>query len=164
MPDKRFRPRRLPRTERKDSKAGVLKMARTAAPQPAEAMTLRLISHADAGPERWELVCRDGWDWQPAPAQSNGAANGSAGGGPGTVWVRSAILNAEQAAVVRHWLERIGDPATWWAVSRALQTPESAPNVAAALRDHPWLNAVLPVVLEASTNGAPPPPPANRPQ
>ena len=111
------------------------------------------------GPERWELICRDGWDWQPAPA-AKGSENG-----PPNVWVRTAILNAEQAAVLRQWLDRIGDPATWWAVSRALQTPESAPNVAPALREHPWLNAVLPVVLEASTTGAPPPPPPGaRPQ
>lgn len=155
MPDKRFRPRRLPKTERRDSRAGILKMQRAAVPHPGESMSLRPAPQTDGGPERWELICRDGWDWQPAPAPQN------AGGRP-TVWVRTATLTAEQAAIVRQWLDRIGDPATWWSVSRALQTPESAPNVAAAFREHPWLQAIMPAVLEASTDGAPPPPPPSR--
>ncbi|HEU5316399.1 MAG TPA: hypothetical protein VFX49_09835 [Chloroflexota bacterium] len=156
MPDKRFRPRRLPKTERRDSRAGTLKMQRAAVPHPGESLTLR-PAPSDGGSERWELTCRDGWDWQVAPASQNAGGNGRP-----TVWVRTAILTGEQAAVVRQWLDRIGDPATWWAVSRALQEPDSAPNVAPALREHPWLQTVLPAVLEASTEGAPPPPPAPR--
>ena len=42
-------------------------------------------------------------------------------------------------------------------------TPESSPTVAPALAQHPWLNSVLPAVLDASTDGAPPPPPGARP-
>ncbi len=74
--------------------------------------------------------------------------------------VRVVTLTAEQARIVQDWLERIRDPAVWWAVSRELQAPESAPEVAQALRASPWLAQVLPVLLEASTEGSPPPPPA----
>ena len=103
--------------------------------------------------ERWELICRDGWEWRQAPTPS-----GSNERGP-LVWVRVASLRVDQAQVIGQWIERIRDPAAWWEVSRALQTPESAPTVQQALIAHPWLREVLPAVLEASTDGAPPPPP-----
>jgi hypothetical protein len=73
-----------------------------------------------------------------------------------------ATLSADQATVVGDWIERIKDPAVWWAVSRELQAPDSAPEVAAALAAYPWLTEVLPVLLEASTEGSPPPPPGAR--
>ena len=154
MPKKRpsFRPQRRPgqRPERQDNRGGGIALQRQAVPQPESPATLRIASHSDdGGPERWELICRDGWDWQRAP-----------GAGSPMVWVRRAVLSPEQATVVGHWMEQIRDPASWWQVSRALQTPESAPQVAQALAAHPWLREVLPVVLEASTEGAPPPPPA----
>jgi hypothetical protein len=157
MPDKRFRPRRLPKTERRDARAGTLKMQRAAVPHPGESLSLRPAPAEGGVADRWELICRDGWDWQNAPAPA-----GAASAGRPTVWVRTAILTNDQATVVRQWLDRISDPGTWWAVSRALQEPDSAPTVAPALREHPWLQTVLPAVLEASTEGAPPPPPANR--
>jgi hypothetical protein len=133
-------------------------MQRSAVPQPDEPMTLRLVP-SEGGLERWELICRDGWDWQRAPAPQ-GASNGSASNGNRPlVWVRTAILTADQAAIMRQWLARISDPATWWDVSRALQTPEGSATFGPVLRDNPWLNVILPAVLEASTEGAPPPPP-----
>jgi hypothetical protein len=120
-------------------------------PQPAMPTSLQMTPARDGdgdSPERWELICRDGWEWQRAQVA-----------GTPMVWVRAATLNADQASVVRHWIERIRDPRVWWEVSRAMQTPESAPVVAQALQANPWLGTILPVVLEASTEGAPPPPP-----
>ena len=157
MPKKRnsFRPPRRPgqRGERADGRGGVggVTLRRLAVPQPASPTTLRAAGGGNDGePERWELTCRDGWEWQRAP---------DAGGVP-RVWVRRAILNPDQAYVVGQWIEQIRDPASWWQVSRALQTPESAPTVAQQIAVNPWLRDVLPAILEASTDGAPPPPPA----
>ena len=96
--------------------------------------------------DRWELICRDGWEWRQVA--------------PGKVAVRVASLNAEQAQTVQEWLQRVKDPAFWWAASRELHSPGSSPEVADALARAPWLVEVLPVLLEASTEGAPPPPPA----
>ena len=161
MPAKRgrgsFRPRRFgQRPTGQESRAGGIELQRRAVPQPPSPTTLRAAVADGDGVERWELICRDGWDWQPAPAVA-----GAPAGAP-LVWVRAADLNPDQAAVIGHWIERIRDPAAWWEVSRALQTPESAPVVAQALEANPWLRGVLPVVLEASTDGAPPPPPVPR--
>jgi hypothetical protein len=123
---------------------------RRTVPKPPAPITLRPLGPAGGnGPdERWELICRDGWEWQ--------------SGGPGLVAVRVATLSGDQATVVGDWIERIKDPAVWWAVSRELQAPDSAPEVAAALAAYPWLTEVLPVLLEASTEGSPPPPPGAR--
>jgi hypothetical protein len=127
--------------------AGRVTFERRAVPRPEAPLLLRSLGPAGAG-ERWELVCRDGWEWR--------------AGGPDLVAVRVATLDASRAAVVRDWIERIKDPAVWWAVSRELQAPDSAPAVAAALRADAWLAGVLPVLLEASTEGSPPPPPGAR--
>jgi hypothetical protein len=172
MPKKRpsFRPQRRPgpRGDRQDSRGGALTLQRQAMPQPEFATTLRLSGgpgDADAAggmPERWELICRDGWEWQRAPSASGasgGAGTGASSSARPLVWVRRAQLTPDQAAVVGQWIERIRDPAAWWQVSRALQTPESAPDVAREIAANPWLQEVLPAVLEASTDGAPPPPP-----
>jgi hypothetical protein len=97
-------------------------------------------------PADWELSCRDGWEWR-----TNGP--------PGHVAICTTRLSADQALVVQDWLLRNKNPAVWWAVSRELQAMDSDPDVAQALRQHPWLAAVLPVLLEASTDGSPPPPP-----
>jgi hypothetical protein len=120
---------------------------RRTVPRPERPLTLRLLGPGGPGGpgERWELVCRDGWEWR--------------AGGPGVVAVRVATLDATRAAVVGPWIERIKDPAVWWAVSRELQAPDSAPEVATALRGDAWLAGVLPLLLEASTEGTPPPPP-----
>ena len=109
-------------------------------------MILRSLNPMGGADEPWELQCRDGWEWQ--------------SGGPGKVVVRVATLSTEQALIVQDWLRRIRDPAVWWAVSGELHSPDSAPEVAQALRTSPWLAQVLPVLLEASTEGSPPPPPA----
>ncbi len=124
--------------------AGRIAFERRTIPQPDSSLALHSLGPPGPG-EQWELVCRDGWEWQ-SPAA-------------GRVVVRVATLSADQAAVVGDWIERIKDPAVWWAVSRELQAPDSAPEVAAALATSPWLSGVLPVVLEASTEGSPPPPP-----
>ena len=164
MPKKRptFRPQRRPgpRRDAQDARGSHGMLQRQAVPQPPSPTTLRLAGGAeDGGIERWELICRDGWEWQRAPAP-NGAP-----GAPGAplVWVRRAVLSPDQASVVGQWIERIRDPASWWQVSRALQTPEGAPAVAQAIAANPWLQEVLPAVLEASTEGAPPPPPGPPP-
>jgi hypothetical protein len=78
------------------------------------------------------------------------------------VWVRTATLDPDQAQIVGQWLSRIRTPAAWWEVSRALQTPESAPDVARAMQIYPWLRDILATLLESSTEGAPPPPPTPR--
>lgn len=114
-------------------------------PMPAGPVTLTEVTGPDGPTGRWELICRDGWEWRHS--------------GPGQVIVRVAALSADQAVVVQDWIERIKDPAVWWAVSRELQAPESEPEVYQALAAAPWLSQVLPVLLEASTEGAPPPPP-----
>jgi hypothetical protein len=120
---------------------------RRAIPRPAASVMLR---PSGASGEQWELQCRDGWDWR-----SNGA---------GLVLVRVATFSPDRALIVQGWLERIKSPAVWWAVSRELHSPDSAPDVAQALRVFPWLAEVLPVVLEASMDGTPPQPtrPADR--
>ena len=154
MPAKRFRPQRPPRVAKSDPRAGGVPLLRRAVPQPDTSTSLRALpTGPEGGMERWELICRDGWDWQKAPTPPGG------GSGPPMVWVRAAILNPDQAQVVGHWLSRIRDSAVWWEVSRAMQTPESAPTVAQAMQTHPWLRDILAVMLEASTEGAPPPPP-----
>jgi hypothetical protein len=122
-----------------------MEFARRTMPMPAGPVTLTEAVGPDGLTGRWELICRDGWEWREA--------------GPGQVLVRVAALSADQAAIVQNWIERIKDPAVWWAVSRELQAPESEPEVYQALTASPWLSQVLPVLLEASTEGAPPPPP-----
>ena len=152
MPAKRFRPQRPPRVPKSDPRAGGVPLVRRAIPQPDQPTVLRpLPSPMEGGMERWELICRDGWDWSPAPTP--------AGGGPRLVWARTATLTPDQAQVVSHWLSRIRQPSSWWEVSRALQTPESAPEVAQAMQTHPWLRDIFATLLESSTEGAPPPPP-----
>jgi hypothetical protein len=111
---------------------------------PDSPLTLCSVGGNAAG-EQWELICRDGWEWQRAAGQQ--------------VMVRTATLSADQAMVVREWIERIKDPAAWWAVSRELHSPDSSPEVAQALALAPWLAQVFPLLLEASTEGSPPPPP-----
>ena len=165
MPKKRpsFRPQRRPgqRRDAQDSRASGVSLQRQAMPQPHAPTVLRAAMGAEpGGMERWELICRDGWEWQRAPAPSGGA-NGAAGATAPMVWVRRAVLSPDQAAVVGQFIERIRDPAAWWEVSRALQTPEGAPAVSQTIAQHPWLRDVLPAVLEASSEGAPPPPPAS---
>ena len=98
--------------------------------------------------DRWELICRDGWEWRQVS--------------PGKVAVRVAALTGEQAHMVQEWVLRLKEPAFWWATSRELTSPGSSPEVGDALARAPWLVRVLPVLLEASTEGAPPPPPAQR--
>jgi hypothetical protein len=127
--------------------AGRVAFERRAVPRPEWPLVLRSLGPVGPG-ERWELICRDGWEWR--------------SGGPGLVAVRVATLDGARAAVVGDWIERIKEPAVWWAVSRELQAPDSAPDVAAALRADAWLTGVLPVLLEASTEGSPPPPPGAR--
>lgn len=114
---------------------------------PDSPLSLRTLGSGMPGEfgEQWELVCRDGWEWQHQ--------------GPNQVVVRVVTLTADQAAVVQHWLERIKDPAAWWAVSRELHSPGGSTEVANAIATNPWLEQVFPVLLEASTEGAPPPPP-----
>ena len=149
MPPRRNFRRPPPRRTGPDRRdAGKISFERRSIPQPPNSITLRALGPAASGwgSDQWELICRDGWEWRAS--------------GPGQVAVRVATLNAEQAAVVEEWIDRIKDPAVWWAVSRELQSPDSDPSVAAALAAAPWLTAVLPVVLEASTEGSPPPPPA----
>ena len=147
--------RRLIAPARDVRAAGRIAFVRRVVPLPATSIMLTGLGSAGTSPERWELQCRDGWKWRfPAPDK---------------VMVRVAALTAEQALVVHDWLQRIKSPATWWAVSRELQAPGSAPEVgdvaevAAALRADPWLGDVLPALLEASTDGAPPPPPTSTP-
>jgi hypothetical protein len=101
-----------------------------------------------AAGDRWELICRDGWEWRQVS--------------PGKVAVRVAWLSGEQALAVQEWLQRLKDPAFWWATSQELHSPGSSAEVGDALARAPWLAQVLPVLLEASTEGAPPPPPAQR--
>jgi hypothetical protein len=124
--------------------AGRVAFERRTVPRPEDPLTLRSLGPVGPG-ERWELICRDGWEWRAGTA--------------GTVNVRVAILDADRAAVVGDWIQRIKEPAVWWAVSRELQAPDSAPAVAAALRADAWLAGVFPLLLEASTEGSPPPPP-----
>ena len=132
------------RQEPKDS-APKMTFARRKMPRPTESVILRPLGEAGrGGVSEWELVCRDGWEWRSE--------------GDGMVVARSMTLNEMQAQVVRQWIEKIRVPATWWAVSRELNAQDSSPEVAAALRAAPWLEQVLPVLLEASVDGAPPPP------
>lgn len=109
-----------------------------------------------AGGSQWELQCRDGWEWRSSGGTAG--AGGTTSTGADLVLVRVATVSSDQAIVLQDWLERIKSPAVWWAVSRELQSPDSAPDVAQALRASPWLAEVLPVVLEASVDGAPPRP------
>ena len=141
---RRSRPTRRPAT-RETRAASRLVFDRRTVPQPAASVRLTGLGPPGTTPEQWELVCRDGWEWRQVS--------------PGQVAVRVATLSADQALVVHDWLERLKDPGYWWATSRELHTPGTAPEVAEALARAPWLNEVLPVLLEASTDGAPPPPP-----
>ena len=125
-------------------KSGRVAFERRAIPRPDASVVLRPIDTAGTGSEHWELQCRDGWDWR-----STGA---------GLVLVRVATFSADRALILQGWLERIKSPAVWWAVSRELQSPDSSPEVAQALRASPWLGEVLPVILEASMDGIPPQP------
>lgn len=121
-------------------------------PKPASSVMLRQLGSEDGNDPNspWELICRDGWEWRTS--------------GPGQVAARVAVLSSVQAPVVAEWIEKLRDPATWWAVSRELAAADSSPDVSAALRMSPWLSQVLPVLLEASVEGAPPPPPASVPR
>jgi hypothetical protein len=92
------------------------------------------------------LICRDGWEWRQLS--------------PGKVAVRVAALSGDQAQAVMEWIDRLKNPAFWWATNRELLSPGTSPEVGDALARAPWLTEVLPVLLEASTEGAPPPPPA----
>jgi hypothetical protein len=144
--------RRLVAPGRDTRAAGRIAFVRRVMPQPPTSIVLTGLGPAGTSPERWELQCRDGWEWRFEA--------------PGQALVRVAALTAEQALVVNDWLQRIKSPAIWWAVSRELNSPGSAPeagDVAEALRAYPWLGDVLPVLLEASTDGAPPPPPTSAP-
>lgn len=165
MPPRRGRFRRPPPSHhpRRDARsAGRVAFVRRVVPRPESPLVLRPQPVAGSAPEddhlgasgsgvgaaeSWELICRDGWEWQ-------------AGGpsGSGLVYVRVAELSPAQAQVVAEWVERIKTPAIWWAVSRELLAPGSSPEVARAIQADPWLTEVLPVLLEASTEGAPPPP------
>jgi hypothetical protein len=147
VPAKRFRPRLPPRRSPAKEESAKLTFAKRSVPLPAASVTLLpLGAENGAGGQvgQWELVCRDGWEWQRA-------ANG-------LVQARTLTLNDAQATVVREWIEKIRHPGTWWAVSRELNALDSSPEVAAALRAAPWLGKILPVLLEASVDGAPPPP------
>ncbi len=114
-------------------------------PRPASPAVLAALGGAGGATDRWELICRDGWDWNEVK--------------PGEVAVRVATLSADQAMVVQDWLQRLKQPTVWWAISRELNAEGSSPEVSAAIAGNPWLAQVLPVLLEASTEGAPPPPP-----
>lgn len=140
----RNRPRPRIRPTKATRKAGRVAFERRAIPRPVAPVMLHASGTAGTADEQWELQCRDGWDWR-----SNGA---------GLVLVRVATFSPDQALVVQGWVERLKSPATWWAVNRELQLPDSTPDVAQALRATPWLKEVLPVLLEASTEGSPPPP------
>jgi hypothetical protein len=123
---------------------------RRTVPRPQSSIVLRPLDPDAPDSAPWELVCRDGWEWRNS-------------GAPGQVIVRVATLGSHQALVLQDWIERIKEPAVWWAVSRELQSPGVSPEVSATLAAEPWLNQVLPVVLEASTEGVPPPPPGATP-
>ncbi|MDQ3700543.1 MAG: hypothetical protein M3442_06430 [Chloroflexota bacterium] len=115
-------------------------------PMPDAPLMLRALAPNGTAGAPWELICRDGWEWQRP--------------GPGQVVVRVAALSDDQAQVVQEWIERIKDPGMWWAVSRELHSPGGSPEVSSTLAAYPWLEQVFPVLLEASTEGAPPPPPS----
>ncbi len=141
MPAKRFRPKLPPRRSPEKEQAAKITFAKRSVPKPDASVTLLPLGTDGT---QWELVVRDGWEWQPA-------ANG-------LVQARTLVLNEAQATVVREWIDKIRHPGTWWAVSRELNALDSSPEVAAALRAAPWLGKILPVLLEASMDGAPPPP------
>jgi hypothetical protein len=133
-------------------KSGRVAFERRAIPRPEASVIFRRLGAAappGAAGDRWELQCRDGWDWRSS--------------GPGLVFVRVATFSPDQAPVVQGWVDRIKSPSIWWAVSRELQLPESAPEIAQALRTAPWLAEVFPVLLEASVDGVPPRPAALAP-
>ena len=140
----RNRPQPRHKPTREMRKSGRVAFERRAVPRPDAPVLLRALGAAGTAGERWELQCRDGWEWRER--------------GAGLVLVRVATFSPDQALVVRGWLERIKTPTVWWAVSRELQSPDSAPDVAQALRAAPWLAQVLPVLLEASSEGIPPRP------
>jgi hypothetical protein len=153
MPPRRGRFSRPPprRAFSRDSGGrGRIAFVRRAVPLPAHPLALRPLASGaaeeSAAADRWELVCRDGWEWQRRDGD--------------LVLVRVATLTADQAAVVQDWIERIKRPAAWWAVSRELHSPGTSPEVGRALAEAPWLAEVLPALLEASCEGAPPPPDA----
>ena len=70
--------------------AGRIAFERRTTPQPDSPLALHSLGPPGPG-EQWELVCRDGWEWQ-SPAA-------------GRVVVRVATLSADQAAVVGDVLE-----------------------------------------------------------
>jgi hypothetical protein len=122
-----------------------IQFERRTVPRPAAPAVLVAVGGGGGATDRWELVCRDGWEWREVK--------------PGQVAVRVAPLSADQAQVVQDWLTRLKQPTVWWAVSRELNSEGSSPEVGQAMAANPWLSQVLPVLLEASTEGAPPPPP-----
>ncbi len=151
MPPRHGRYRPPPRrpTQRESRPSTQVQFIRRAVPLPSAPIVLRMVAPApdadEPAGEQWELTCRDGWEWRFTEGNR--------------VLVRVAQVSAEQAQIIQDWIQRIQDPAVWWAVSRELHSPDSSPDVARALRASPWLTQVLPVLLEASTEGAPPPPP-----
>jgi hypothetical protein len=139
------RSRQFRRPARDSRPSSRIQFDRRTVPQPASSVVLTGLGAPGSASERWELMCRDGWDWRQVT--------------PGHVAVRIATLSADQALVVNDWLQRLKEPAFWWATSRELHSPGTSTDVADALSQAPWLAEVLPVLLEASTEGAPPPPP-----
>ena len=150
MPPRRNFRRPPPRRTGPDRRdAGKISFERRSIPQPPNSITLQALGPADFRlglRSVGDSSRRDGWEWRAS--------------GPGQVAVRVATLNAEQAAVVEEWIDRIKDPAVWWAVSLRTAVAGQRLQRRRALAAAPWLTAVLPVVLEASTEGSPPPPPA----
>jgi len=146
MPPRRYRTKQPTKRGPQGVPRGGFKVAftRRTVPMPQSSIMLRGGDGPDGSNGPWELICRDGWEWR-----REGAG----------VIVRVATLTPDQASVVSEWIDRIKSPAMWWAVTQELQSPESSVEVGRALDAYPWLSGVLPVLLEASTDGAPPPPP-----
>ena len=138
----RPQPRNKPTKEMR--KSGRVAFERRSIPLPSAPVVLSRFGVAGTSDEQWQLQCREGWDWR--------------SGGAGLVMVRVATFSPDRAQILQDWLERIKTPSVWWAVSRELQSPDSAPEVAQALRAAPWLAQVFPVLLEASVEGVPPRP------
>lgn len=140
----RNRPQPRDKLAKETRKSGRVAFERRIIPHPGAPVIFNRLGAPGTSGEQWELQCRDGWDWR------------STGGG--LVMVRVATFGPDRAPVVQGWVERIKSASVWWAVSRELQSPESAPEVAQALRASPWLAEVFPVLLEASMEGSPPRP------
>ena len=143
-PRGRNRPQVRSKPTKEMRKATRVAFERRSIPLPSASVVFSRSGAAGTSDEQWQLQCRDGWDWR--------------SGGAGLVVVRVATFGADRARILEGWLERIKTPAVWWAVSRELQSAESAPEVAQALRSAPWLADVFPVLLEASVEGVPPRP------